>query len=56
MVAIADSYDAMITDRPYRRGMPVVQALAILAEGAGAQWDADLVMEFMRLSSAILAP
>jgi len=48
VIAVADSFDAMTSDRPYRRGMPVAQAAAILREGRGAQWDTALVDAFLR--------
>jgi len=32
VMAVADIYDALVTDRPYRRGMPQAKALAILQE------------------------
>jgi putative two-component system response regulator len=54
IAAIADAYDAMTSDRPYRRGMPPEQALGILRAGAGMQWDADLVAEFTQLAAEIL--
>lgn len=43
IVAIADSYDAMQSDRPYRAGMPRDQVEKILRQGAGRQWDPDLI-------------
>ncbi len=38
MIAIADAFDAMTTDRPYRKAMPVEAALDILRQGLGRQW------------------
>lgn len=49
IMAIADAYDAMISDRPYRSGMPVEKALSILENGRGTQWDAEFVDVFVRL-------
>lgn len=54
LVAISDAYDAMVSDRPYRAGMPVPRALATLRAGAGAQWDGDLVAAFLALDARIL--
>jgi putative two-component system response regulator len=54
IAAIADAYDAMVSDRPYRRGMLAAQALAILRAGAGSQWDTDLVAAFLELDAGIL--
>jgi hypothetical protein len=48
VIAVADSYDAMTSDRPYRRGMSADKALAILRQGRGQQWDATIVDAFLR--------
>jgi putative two-component system response regulator len=49
IVAISDAYDAMTSDRPYRAGMPQHKAEQTLLEGAGTQWDAGLVREFLAM-------
>ncbi|MHC4411129.1 MAG: HD-GYP domain-containing protein, partial [Planctomycetota bacterium] len=46
LLSIVDSYDAMTSNRPYRDGLPKERALGILGEGAGSQWDPDLVEKF----------
>jgi len=43
IVAVADAYDAMTSDRPYRKGMPVEKVDAIFRSGAGRQWDAKVI-------------
>lgn len=43
VVAVADAFHAMISDRPYRRAITPRQALAILSEGRGTQWDPHVV-------------
>jgi putative nucleotidyltransferase with HDIG domain len=43
IVAVADSIDAMSSDRPYRKGMPDEKLDQILREGAGRQWDAQVI-------------
>ncbi len=43
IVAVADSIDAMSSDRPYRKGIPDEKLDAILRDGAGKQWDAKIV-------------
>ncbi|RSK25965.1 HD domain-containing protein [Bacillus sp. HMF5848] len=51
VMAVADAFDAMTSDRPYRKGMPVEKALKILEEGKGTQWDPyfiDLFLEIMK--------
>jgi putative two-component system response regulator len=46
IVSVADAFNAMITDRPYRPRRPVAKALEILAAGSGTQWDPRLVAAF----------
>jgi HD-GYP domain-containing protein (c-di-GMP phosphodiesterase class II) len=48
VIAVADSYDAMTSDRPYRKGMTPQKAAAILREGRGRQWDPQIVDAFLR--------
>jgi putative nucleotidyltransferase with HDIG domain len=43
IVAVADSIDAMSSDRPYRKGMSDEKLDAILRDGAGKQWDPKIV-------------
>jgi HD-GYP domain-containing protein (c-di-GMP phosphodiesterase class II) len=45
---VADSFDAMVTDRPYRRGLSVEQATQILRDGRGEQWDAEIIDALLR--------
>jgi len=47
LMAVADAYSAMTTDRPYRKGMPPQKAQRILEEGAGSQWDPACVHAFL---------
>ncbi|MEA1951129.1 MAG: HD-GYP domain-containing protein, partial [Planctomycetota bacterium] len=46
IVAVADSYDAMSSDRPYRKGMPEERIDEIFREGSGTQWDPQVVEAF----------
>ncbi|HVV99840.1 MAG TPA: HD-GYP domain-containing protein [Planctomycetaceae bacterium] len=48
ILAVADSYDAMGSDRPYRKGMPLETLEAILRRGAGEQWDANVIDAYFR--------
>jgi HD-GYP domain-containing protein (c-di-GMP phosphodiesterase class II) len=43
IVAVADSYDAMTSDRPYRKGMPLAKVEDIFRNGQGKQWDARVI-------------
>lgn len=47
IIAVADSYDAMTSDRPYRCALSDRQAIQILLEGRGKQWDANVVNAFV---------
>ncbi len=52
IVAVADAWDAMTSDRPYRAGRSRDEALATLRAGAGGQWDGDVVRAFEHLLDA----
>jgi putative nucleotidyltransferase with HDIG domain len=43
IVAVADSIDAMSSDRPYRKGMSDEKLDSILRDGAGKQWDPKII-------------
>ena len=47
LLAVADAYSAMTSDRPYRPGMSVPEALRLLEAGAGTQWDPACVAAFL---------
>jgi response regulator RpfG family c-di-GMP phosphodiesterase len=49
IIAIADAYDAMTTDRPYRAGMGMARALEIIAEEAGRQFCPVCARAFLRM-------
>lgn len=49
IVAVADAFDAMTSDRPYRRAIPAESALAELERGAGTQFDPDVVVSFRQI-------
>lgn len=53
IVSVADSYHALISDRPYRKGMSNEKACEILKIGAGIQWDKNLVREFINISESL---
>jgi HD-GYP domain-containing protein (c-di-GMP phosphodiesterase class II) len=46
VVAVTDAFQAMISDRPHRRALTQSQALTVLVQGRGTQWDAEIV-DFM---------
>jgi HD-GYP domain-containing protein (c-di-GMP phosphodiesterase class II) len=49
IVAVADSFDAMVSDRPYRKGRPTDEALRELEAGSDSQWSTWLVDTFVSL-------
>jgi len=49
ILAIADAYDAMTSDRPYRKAMSHEEAIAELQKGAGKQFDPALVVLFTQI-------
>lgn len=53
IVSIADAYHALVSDRPYRKGLSVEAACRILKEGAGTQWDTDLVRQFISIAPSL---
>jgi putative nucleotidyltransferase with HDIG domain len=46
IIAVADAYNAMTSDRPYRDAMPVETAVARLVQSAGSQFDPRIVAAF----------
>ena len=55
IVAVCDSYDALVTDRPYRKARTVDEAIATLTDGAGKQWDPEVVEALVGELSTIAA-
>ena len=51
ILTIADSYDAMTSDRPYRKAMNPEEALSELVKNAGTQFHPDLVKIFVSIMS-----
>ncbi len=49
LLAVADGFDAMTSDRPYRPGKSKEEALQELVKGAGSQWDQQLVLAFVEM-------
>lgn len=53
IISVADAFHALISDRPYRKGMSAEKACAILKEGAGTHWDSDLVRQFIAIAPSL---
>jgi diguanylate cyclase (GGDEF)-like protein/putative nucleotidyltransferase with HDIG domain len=52
ILAVADAYEAMTADRPYRLALGETEARSELVRGAGTQFDADVVAAFLRVLDA----
>ena len=53
IVSVADAYHALVSDRPYRKGMSIEDACKILQDGAGTQWDKELVRTFISIAPSL---
>ena len=49
IIAVADTFDAMYSDRPYRKRMNFEKAVSIIKEVSGTQLETDVVDAFLRL-------
>jgi putative two-component system response regulator len=47
IAAVADVFDALTRDRPYRQAMPTAAAVAVMAEGRGRHFDPEVLEAFM---------
>jgi HD-GYP domain-containing protein (c-di-GMP phosphodiesterase class II) len=54
ILAVADAYDAMSSDRPYRPGMAVERVEQLFKLGAAQQWDAEVVNAYFAAREDIL--
>jgi len=54
IIAVADSYDAMSKDRPYRSGLKTKKIESILKHGRSKQWDSLVIDAFFRVRDDIV--
>ena len=54
IVAVADAFHALVSDRPYRKGLGLETACDILLQGAGKQWDSGLVRKFIQIAPSLI--
>jgi putative two-component system response regulator len=52
LMAVADVYDALISRRVYKEGMPHQKAVSIIVEGRGGHFDPDIVDAFVQVQEA----
>ena len=55
LMALADVYDALISRRVYKEGMPHQQAAEIIAQGRGSHFDPDVVDAFFQIEQTFVA-
>ena len=49
IIAVADSFQSMVSDRPYRKGMPIQDALTEMKRCNGTQFDPEIVDAFFKI-------
>jgi HD-GYP domain-containing protein (c-di-GMP phosphodiesterase class II) len=55
VLAVADTCDAMLSERPYRKALDPARVAEILREGAGSQWDPEVVRAFLACRADVYA-
>src|SRR5271168_3649553 len=55
IVSVIDAFDAMVSSRPYRQGLPFEEAERRLLQASGTQFDARVVERFLPLARAEMA-
>lgn len=55
IIALVDVYDALVSDRPYRPGMPHDQVQALIVDGRGTHFDPRIVDAFVSVAPAFAA-
>ncbi|MFW6118353.1 MAG: HD domain-containing phosphohydrolase [Chloroflexota bacterium] len=53
IIAVADAFDAMISDRPYRSAMSITEAIDEIGRGAGTQFDPAVVNAFLKTAKMV---
>src|SRR5215831_6669216 len=55
IVSVIDAFDAMVSSRPYRKGLPYEEAVRRLVESSGTQFDPAVVQCFLWFAQAEMA-
>ena len=53
IMAVADVFDALVSKRSYKEGMPFEKAMSIIREGSGSHFDAEIVRAFESASEEV---
>jgi putative nucleotidyltransferase with HDIG domain len=53
IIAVADAFDAMTSDRPYRSAMSVAEAVHEIKQGAGTQFDPAIITAFLKTVGSV---
>jgi HD-GYP domain-containing protein (c-di-GMP phosphodiesterase class II) len=56
IVCVIDAFDAMVSSRPYRKGLPYEEAVRRLKEASGTQFDSVVVQSFLSFAEAEMSP
>ncbi len=49
ILAVSDTYDSVVSDRPYRKGLSRAESLETLRRASGRQFDPEIVTTFIQL-------
>jgi HD-GYP domain-containing protein (c-di-GMP phosphodiesterase class II) len=55
IVSVIDAFDAMVSSRPYRKGLPLVEALRRLHAASGTQFDPAVIARFVPIAESELS-
>src|SRR6202045_5311517 len=56
IVCVIDAFDAMVSSRPYRKGLPYEEAVRRLNEASGSQFDPLVVQSFLSFAESEMSP
>ena len=55
IVSVADVFDALTSERPYKKPMELEKSCSLIIEGKGTQFDPDVVDAFLAIKEEIAA-